>query len=169
MTMNAMILIMLALSITFMFLNHPLSFGMILLMQTTLIAMITGMMNYNFWFSYIMFLIMVGGMLILFIYMTSIASNEKFKFSSKIFMFMLVMMTTLMPFLLMDELLTNMSSYYYELTCQKNFMMNEFSLSKFMNMPMNFNLILIIMYLLISLIMVVKLTNLKKGPLRQKF
>lgn len=49
-----------------------------------MVAIITGLYNYNYWYSYIIFLIIVGGMLVLFIYITRIASNEKFKYSNKI-------------------------------------------------------------------------------------
>nr|QNJ33247.1 NADH dehydrogenase subunit 6 [Cnemoplites edulis] len=169
MTMNILIMTMLMLTITFLFMNHPLSFGLILLLQTLSITLITGMMNYTFWFSYILFLIMVGGMLILFIYMTSVASNEKFKFSPKIFLLTLTMMIMSTPLLISDKTLTNMSNFCYELSKQSTTYENNLSLSKFMNMPMNSNLMLIIVYLLITLIVVVKLTNVQHGPLRQKF
>nr|YP_010439957.1 NADH dehydrogenase subunit 6 [Pseudoechthistatus hei]UTD45003.1 NADH dehydrogenase subunit 6 [Pseudoechthistatus hei] len=151
-----------------LFLNHPLSFGFILLIQTTLIALITGMMNYNYWFSYIIFLIMIGGMLILFIYMTSVASNEKFKFSYKI-LFLISMMFLLIFFEFF------LDSYFFNLII-KNSLFNQnwnldFNLimNKFLTWPMNLIFYLIIIYLLITLIMVVKITDIKSGPLRQKF
>nr|YP_010486372.1 NADH dehydrogenase subunit 6 [Pseudoechthistatus chiangshunani]UVW93777.1 NADH dehydrogenase subunit 6 [Pseudoechthistatus chiangshunani] len=151
-----------------LFLNHPLSFGFILLIQTTLIALTTGMMNYNYWFSYIIFLIMIGGMLILFIYMTSVASNEKFKFSYKI-LFLISMMFLLIFFEFF------MDSYFFNLI-MKNSLFNQnwnlnFNLimNKFLTWPMNLIFYLIIIYLLITLIMVVKITDIKSGPLRQKF
>nr|QIV24793.1 NADH dehydrogenase subunit 6 [Analophus parallelus] len=169
MTMNILIVIMFMLTSVFLFLNHPLSFGLILLLQTLSIALITGMMNYNFWFSYILFLIMVGGMLILFIYMTSVASNEKFKLSPKLASMMLMMMLMLAPLMITDKMLNNMNLFSYDLSMQNTLHENSFSLSKFLNMPTSFNLMLIMIYLLITLIMVVKLTNIQHGPLRQKF
>nr|QIV24650.1 NADH dehydrogenase subunit 6 [Brephilydia jejuna] len=169
MTMNILVIAILILTATFLFLNHPLSFGLILLLQTLCIAIITGMMNFNFWFSYILFLIMVGGMLILFIYMTSVASNEKFKFSPKLSALISLLVLVSTPFLFMDKIFTNLFNFSYEMLKQDSMFNNSFSLSKFMNMPMNLNLMLIIMYLLITLIVVVKLTNIQHGPLRQKF
>nr|YP_011026071.1 NADH dehydrogenase subunit 6 [Arctolamia fruhstorferi]WQM87504.1 NADH dehydrogenase subunit 6 [Arctolamia fruhstorferi] len=154
----------------FLFLNHPLSFGMVLLLQTTLISLITGMMNYNYWFSYIIFLVMIGGMLILFIYMTSIASNEKFKFSYKLLMLMILMITIFSMIVMMID------SYFLNLHMMnslnnQNSMMTNFNLSlnKYLYWPMNLIFYLMIIYLLITLIMVVKITNIKSGPLRQKF
>nr|YP_010535347.1 NADH dehydrogenase subunit 6 [Morimospasma tuberculatum]UYB77598.1 NADH dehydrogenase subunit 6 [Morimospasma tuberculatum]WEY30156.1 NADH dehydrogenase subunit 6 [Morimospasma sp.] len=154
----------------FLFLNHPLSFGLILLFQTISIALMTGMMNFNYWFSYIIFLVMIGGMLILFIYMTSVASNEKFKFSYKI-MTMIFMISLIFLLMIMMDL------YYFNLTIN-NFLntqnwlfKNQFilSLNKFLTWPMNFIFYMMIIYLLITLIMAVKITNIKSGPLRQKF
>nr|YP_009913602.1 NADH dehydrogenase subunit 6 [Monochamus alternatus alternatus]AFZ40842.1 NADH dehydrogenase subunit 6 [Monochamus alternatus]QLM01488.1 NADH dehydrogenase subunit 6 [Monochamus alternatus alternatus]QWM97282.1 NADH dehydrogenase subunit 6 [Monochamus alternatus] len=166
-----MSLIFISLSIimgfSFLFLNHPLSLGLILLFQTTLIALITGLMNYNYWFSYIIFLVMIGGMLILFIYMTSVASNEKFKFSYKLMSILTILFCMLFLLMFLD-------SYYFNLILtndliNQNFNMNfKLSMNKFLMWPMNLLFTLIIIYLLITLIMVVKITNIQSGPLRQK-
>nr|ASL05716.1 NADH dehydrogenase subunit 6 [Monochamus sartor urussovii]WDE75830.1 NADH dehydrogenase subunit 6 [Monochamus sartor urussovii] len=153
--------------ISFLFLNHPLSLGLILLFQTTLIALITGLMNYNYWFSYIIFLVMIGSMLILFIYMTSVASNEKFKFSYKLLSILTILFWLTFLLLFLD-------SYYFNLILtndlvNQNFNMNfKLSMNKFLMWPMNLLFTLIIIYLLITLIMVVKITNIQSGPLRQK-
>nr|YP_010868515.1 NADH dehydrogenase subunit 6 [Apatetica glabra]WGU20048.1 NADH dehydrogenase subunit 6 [Apatetica glabra] len=153
--------LLLTLSILFLFLNHPMSMGITLLMQTIMIALITGFINYNYWFSYILFLIMVGGMLVLFIYMTSIASNEKFKFSNKIFMLIpLSMISYLSVYFIIDQMMLNISN--------KNEIFFIQSLSKFINFPSNILLFLMIIYLFITLIAVVKITDMKIGPLRQK-
>nr|APX39572.1 NADH dehydrogenase subunit 6 [Plagiodera versicolora] len=169
--MTLMILIsMWMLSIMIMFLNHPLSMGMILLCQTILISMMTGMMNLNFWFSYILFLILIGGMLILFIYMTSIASNENFKFSYKLmllYMMCMIMLFTL--FLLTDLYYLNLKINVSDMMLMNNLNNFKLSMNKYMNYPQNMILFMIIMYLLITLIMVVKITNINYGPLRQKY
>nr|YP_010137184.1 NADH dehydrogenase subunit 6 [Paraglenea fortunei]QWM97243.1 NADH dehydrogenase subunit 6 [Paraglenea fortunei] len=166
-----MMLIFMNLSISltsiFIFLTHPLSLGMILLIQTTLIALITGSMSFNYWFSYIIFLIMIGGMLILFIYMTSIASNEKFKFSTKLFIlfFSLFFISSM---LLMADFYFYHQISIIDLTLQTQQMNFKFSLNKFINWPNNLVFLMMIIYLLITLIMVVKITNINYGPLRQK-
>nr|QWB85919.1 NADH dehydrogenase subunit 6 [Epiglenea comes] len=158
--------LMISLSLIFIFLNHPLSFGLILLMQTILTALITGTMSYNFWFSYILFLIMIGGMLILFIYMTSIASNEKFKFSSKLtLMFYLSLFPTMLYML--DLYFFNIMSNFDLNMYINNFSIN-LTLNKFINWPQNMIFMMMIIYLLITLIMIVKITNINYGPLRQK-
>nr|AML25916.1 NADH dehydrogenase subunit 6 [Staphylinidae sp. BMNH 1274216] len=155
----------LSLSLIMLLMNHPLSMGMILLMQTILISLITGLLNMNFWYSYILFLIMIGGMLILFIYMTSIASNEKFKFSPMISLTLMITMFT--------SILTLFMNYFYWINFNTEMlsstMLFSISLNKFINNPSNFILFMIIIYLLITLIAVVKITNIKHGPLRQNF
>nr|QNP09990.1 NADH dehydrogenase subunit 6 [Ochthebius sp. IBE<ESP> AN292] len=152
-------------STMFIFMTHPLSMGMMLMAQVIIISLITGFLNFNFWFSYILFLIMIGGMLVLFIYMTSIASNEKFKFNMKFIYLIMTFMSTMNLFLFMDK-------FFNEISLFNKFIFNNsnyFMLSKFYNSPSNMIMFLMIIYLLITLIAVVKITNFKMGPLRQKF
>nr|YP_010936661.1 NADH dehydrogenase subunit 6 [Anomala rufiventris]WKW91630.1 NADH dehydrogenase subunit 6 [Anomala rufiventris] len=165
-----MILILMMLSfissMTFMFLTHPLSMGMMLLMQTIIMALTMGFFNINFWYSYILFLIMIGGMLVLFIYMTSVASNEKFQFSIKL----TIMVGTLMLIMffiiaMMDPYFSDMNSIYSETV--NNYKEYNMSFSKYLSYPNIIIMYMMIIYLLITLIAVVKITQIEKGPLRQ--
>nr|APX39400.1 NADH dehydrogenase subunit 6 [Aphthona melancholica] len=156
-------------SILFMLFKHPLTCGMTLLMQTILTAMITGLMNYNFWYSYILFLIMVGGMLILFIYMTSIASNEKFKFNNKLIIWLMLFFMALLILNMMDLFYMN---YHNNLSNLKDFLMtfnNNMSMKKYFNFPNYLIMFSMIIYLFLTLIAIVKITNFSYGSLRQKF
>nr|APX39452.1 NADH dehydrogenase subunit 6 [Chrysolina hyperici] len=156
-------------SLIFMFLMHPMSLGLILLLQTIMISVITGMMNYNFWFSYILFLIMVGGMLILFMYMTSVASNEKFKFSTNIMKLIILSMTFIILFTITDQFYYSFHMNMIDLMNQNFFKNMNLSMNKYMNFPNNLIIYMMILYLFITLIMVVKITSFSYGPLRQKF
>nr|UFZ13200.1 NADH dehydrogenase subunit 6 [Neochauliodes sinensis] len=158
----------LLMSFNFTIMNHPLAMGLILLIQTILISLITGFMLQTFWFSYILFLILLGGMLVLFIYMTSLASNELFSFSMKSllmnFIIMSLMMIVMMIYIPYNNLLNldmtkfNNYSLYTE---------NNIELLKLYNFPtMNLTLMLV-SYLFLTLIIVVKITNINQGPLRQ--
>nr|QUS64010.1 NADH dehydrogenase subunit 6 [Zoodes fulguratus] len=165
--MNFTLICLMALSFLLVFIYHPLSFSLILLTQTFLISVLTGLMNYNFWFSYILFLVMVGGILILFIYMTSIASNEKFKFSMNLFIFFwMIVLLMLIIQCLIDSYFSTMNLFNHDITFMENY---NLSMNKYMNFPLANLMILMITYLLIALIMVVKITESKQGPLRQKF
>nr|YP_010895233.1 NADH dehydrogenase subunit 6 [Orthoprosopa grisea]WJW73772.1 NADH dehydrogenase subunit 6 [Orthoprosopa grisea] len=158
-------------SFIFLQMKHPLSMGMMLLIQTTLIAMLTGLMTKSFWFSYILFLIFVGGMLVLFIYMTSLASNEMFSLSMKM---IIVSMTFLFMLMLsmyfLDKNIPSFNSMNNEMTSITN--MNSYikenllNLNKLYNYPTNMVTILLINYLLITLIATIKITKLFYGPIR---
>nr|YP_009185889.1 NADH dehydrogenase subunit 6 [Myrmecocephalus concinnus]ALO70721.1 NADH deshydrogenase subunit 6 [Myrmecocephalus concinnus] len=162
-----MTLLSMILSCMFLFLNHPMTLGMNLLLQTIMVSLMTGFFSKNFWFSYILFLIMIGGLLVLFIYMTSIASNEQFTFSSNLlfflFLLILIMITMLMildPYINMFHM-NHMNFFHFK---QLNF-----SLIKFLNYPSISIILFMIIYLFITLIAIVKITKIEYGPLRQKF
>nr|AXS66578.1 NADH dehydrogenase subunit 6 [Tenebrionoidea sp. 17 KM-2017] len=145
--------------------NHPLVLGLTLILQTILIALICGNMASSLWFSYILFLVMVGGMLVVFMYMTSIASNEKFKFSTP-----LTILTLTMLFLLLICL--NNLPYTQELVSMMKCSYNNNTtlnmiLLKYTSPPLNLLLIFLMMYLFIAMIAIVKITEFKQGPLRQ--
>nr|APX40080.1 NADH dehydrogenase subunit 6 [Orestia punctipennis] len=160
-------MMMLIYSFIMILMKHPLTCGMILMFQTILIALITGMMNYNFWYSYILFLIMIGGLLILFLYMTSIASNEKFKFNNKLFLLTLMSLLLMISLFLLDHFYFN---YLNQISDTKiNMMTNSISMNKYLNFPNNFMMIMMIIYLFLTLIAIVKITNFSYGSMRQKF
>lgn len=158
-------------SLIFIQIKHPLAIGLILLLQTTVICLITGLLNKSFWFSYILFLIFLGGILVLFIYVTSIASNEIFSLSTKItitipLIFILLILITwfidkpiFIPNFINNEIETIPHFYSF-------FTENSLSLNKLYNYPTNLITLLLINYLLITLIAIVKITKLFYGPLR---
>nr|AMK38965.1 NADH dehydrogenase subunit 6 [Morellia lopesae] len=157
----------------FMNIKHPLAMGLTLLIQTIIVSMVSGLITKTFWFSYILFLVMLGGMLVLFIYVTSLASNEMFSFSIKL------MLTSLSIFFMSIIILYFMDKNIFmqymnlEMNSISNFnsyiMENSLSLNKLYNYPTNLLTIMLMNYLLITLIAVVKITNLFKGPLRPMF
>nr|YP_009652935.1 NADH dehydrogenase subunit 6 [Fucellia costalis]QCG69887.1 NADH dehydrogenase subunit 6 [Fucellia costalis] len=157
----------------FMNMKHPLAMGLTLLIQTTLVCLTSGLMTKSFWFSYILFLVFLGGMLVLFIYVTSLASNEMFSFSIKLlFISLIIFMLSMTTLFFMDK---NILLQYFNLETQSISNMNSYlmenslSLNKLYNYPTNLLTILLMNYLLITLIAVVKITNLFKGPLRPMF
>nr|QZP40961.1 NADH dehydrogenase subunit 6 [Geoscapheus dilatatus] len=152
------------LSILFTQMNHPLAMGLILLIQTIMISMITGLSTQSFWFSYVLFLIFIGGMLVLFIYITSLASNEMFIMSTKL-LYLMMIITPLLAFLLKMNFsnLTNQESLMF-LTINN---LTPLPLLKLYSYPTGMLTIMMAIYLLITLIAVVKIINIFSGPLRQ--
>nr|YP_009373400.1 NADH dehydrogenase subunit 6 [Periplaneta australasiae]AQD17620.1 NADH dehydrogenase subunit 6 [Periplaneta australasiae] len=164
--MKSILIIMLTTSMMFTQMNHPLAMGLMLLIQTMIMCMVSGMLSQSFWFAYVLFLIFLGGMLVLFIYVTSLASNEMFYMSMK--MMLTMIMTLLVLFLLIntDQTINNMEMMMHEYMYNtENEMMN--SLTKLYNQPTNMITIMLASYLFLTLIVVVKITNISKGPLRQ--
>nr|YP_010536439.1 NADH dehydrogenase subunit 6 [Chaetocnema confinis]UYC28917.1 NADH dehydrogenase subunit 6 [Chaetocnema confinis] len=145
-------------SLMLIFLKHPLSSGLTLMLQTIMISIMTGKMSMNFWFSYILFIIMIGGMMVLFIYMTSIASNEKFKINP--LMFIILLITLIMTFFTEFPIIETMNFSTYQF---------KFMFKKYLDYPHLMITLFMMTYLFICLILVIKMTNNKQGALRQKF
>nr|UKG18881.1 NADH dehydrogenase subunit 6 [Dendrolimus punctatus] len=166
-------LMMMTMSMTMIFLNHPLSMGLIILTQTLLTCIITGMLIKTYWFSYILFLTFLGGLLVLFIYVTSIASNELFTINLKMKTFLSIMIyfTIIMSFIYMNNLNWMNLSNNSEMENTKEMILflnneNKFNLNKLYNQQTYMMTMLMIIYLFITLIAVVKITNIFFGPLR---
>lgn len=158
----------------FIFINHPLAIGVILLVQTFFICILAGILTKTFWFSYVLFLIFLGGILVLFIYVTSLASNEIFNFSTKLFIFTMIsfVLLILITYFLDKNILINYLHNHetIKLTEMKNMLIeNSLILNKLYRFPINLITILLIIYLFLTLIAVVKITNVFEGPLRPSF
>nr|YP_010225787.1 NADH dehydrogenase subunit 6 [Propsilocerus sinicus]UDD74664.1 NADH dehydrogenase subunit 6 [Propsilocerus sinicus] len=161
-------------STIFMQMKHPLAMGLMLMIQTFFICIISGNYSKTFWFSYILFLIFLGGMLVLFIYVTSLASNEMFNFSMKILIMSMLTLAffTIILFFMDKTLLMNyifnseteiLNEQLYNISKE-----NSISLNKLYNFPTNLITILLINYLFLTLIAAVKITKNLNGPLRPK-
>nr|ATN41213.1 NADH dehydrogenase subunit 6 [Diptera sp. 77 LC-2017] len=153
-------------SITFIFLKHPISMNMNLMIQSFLITIISGLFLKSFWFSYSLFLIFLGGMLILFMYMTSVASNEKFSMklkSMKIYfmiMFLLIIMSIPLNFKLnLINMIFNIETLTYNNNLNMMINFNCYMLNKLFNFPTNLLSIMLMNFLLITLISSVKISN----------
>nr|YP_010627147.1 NADH dehydrogenase subunit 6 [Achaea serva]WBK26838.1 NADH dehydrogenase subunit 6 [Achaea serva] len=158
-----------------MFLNNPLSMGLMILFQTLLMCLLSGMLIKTYWFSYILFLTFLGGLLVLFIYVSSIASNELFKpsFNMKLLFFFSIMTFIMIQFFFMNNLFWmnfSINSDMNNMISLSIFMNNEnkINLSKLYNNQTFMLMLMLIIYLFITLIAVVKITNIFYGPLRSK-
>nr|ARO34903.1 NADH dehydrogenase subunit 6 [Corynis lateralis] len=164
-------LIILMNTIVFFFMKTPMTMGLSLLLQTFLIAAITGMNSMSFWFSYILFLIMIGGMLILFTYMSSLTSNQKFKFNKNLILIITLLMILLTTFnnfiLLKNEIPLNLIDKNMMFNIKLIFKHLMILLNKLFNWPENKILLLMINYLLLTLFISVKIINVNSGAIRK--
>nr|YP_010835960.1 NADH dehydrogenase subunit 6 [Rhopalopsole subnigra]WGC89479.1 NADH dehydrogenase subunit 6 [Rhopalopsole subnigra] len=158
------------LSLMFTRMSHPLAMGLMLLIQTLFICLLTGTLSQSFWFSYILFLVFIGGLLVLFIYMTSLASNEMFTMSVSSIMLGGTLLTLLACFyLLIDPVSTLKNIMSTNMNDMLYLSYNSYQpLLKLYNQPTGFLTSLLIIYLFLTLIAVVKITSIYNGPLRQK-
>jgi len=153
-----------------------LSIGLLLIIQTILITLFSGILTKTFWFSYSLFLIFLGGILILFIYITSIASNELFKF--KINFLSIFFILSIILFFSFCLFYFNSKTFFFNkilnlenisfITIKNLTIENNFILNKIYNFPTNLITVLLINYLFLTLIATVKITNIYEGPLRPK-
>nr|USG58194.1 NADH dehydrogenase subunit 6 [Aedes albopictus] len=169
--MMLIMLISFIISFIFMQMKHPLAMGLMLLIQTFLTSLLTGMLMKTFWFSYVLFLIFMGGMLVLFIYVTSLSSNEMFSLSMKLtFISIFMIMLFLMFYLFFDKLIIEPfinNNEMIKLSLMNNFLTEDaISLNKMYNFPTNLITLLLINYLFLTLLVTVKITKKNYGPLR---
>nr|YP_010364910.1 NADH dehydrogenase subunit 6 [Condica illecta]UNP54954.1 NADH dehydrogenase subunit 6 [Condica illecta] len=167
--------LMIMISIFMLSLNNPLSMGLMILFQTLLTCLISGMIIKTYWFSYILFLTFLGGLLVLFIYVSSIASNEMYIKTIKIkkILILIFMLILIIQFIYMNNI------YWMNLSMNSdmnNFMIflfenneNKINLSKLYNNQTFMIMMMLMIYLFITLIAVVKITNIFYGPIRSNF
>nr|QAX91048.1 NADH dehydrogenase subunit 6 [Schedorhinotermes sp. 4 MW-2019] len=160
--MNQLMTMSMATSMLFTQTKHPMAMGLILLTQTILMCLISGTMFKSFWFSYILFMTMIGGMLVLFMYMTSIASNEMFLSPNK--MIIIVTLTIPLIYTMMIDPTSNKEMSDYNSMTENEVTTATTPMYEQMTGTLT---ILLVMYMLLTLIVVVKMININWGPLRQ--
>nr|YP_009459839.1 NADH dehydrogenase subunit 6 [Sinopotamon yaanense]AUT14011.1 NADH dehydrogenase subunit 6 [Sinopotamon yaanense] len=152
-------------SVLFTRLTHPLAMGLNLLIQTIIISFSAGLTTYSFWFSYTLFLIFLGGMLVLFIYIASLASNEFFYMPLTSIMFPVLILIFFSCFFYLDPILISSSSNLPNSSIN-SYLSIAHTTNWIFNIPSMYFTLFIISYLLLALLVVVKIINLFKGPLR---
>nr|AWV84417.1 NADH dehydrogenase subunit 6 [Tettigades major] len=158
------VIFMFSIFFTFMIMlaKHPLSMGCALLLETILAALMCSLNMKTYLLSYILFLIFIGGMLILFMYMSSIASNEKFYIigilSIVIMMIISISIVTKLNLSLSHDLYNeNIDS----LSLYMNLLMN-----KLYSFPSGMLTLMMVIYLLFTLVVVSNIIGIKFSPLR---
>uniref|UniRef100_UPI0030FF3CEE NADH dehydrogenase subunit 6 n=1 Tax=Vescelia pieli TaxID=2526987 RepID=UPI0030FF3CEE len=162
-------ILMMTLNMNFILMNHPLAMTMTIVSQTMLICLTMSFFSHSMWFSYLLFLIFLGGMLILFIYMTSLASNEMFQLPSKTTIMLLMLTSTILIFNYKYLFMFTSFSKQDSITSNFPILTSELphNLIHLYNMPFLLITIMIMIYLLLTLIIAVNITQIQEGPLRQ--
>nr|YP_010726201.1 NADH dehydrogenase subunit 6 [Neodiprion huizeensis]WDY84637.1 NADH dehydrogenase subunit 6 [Neodiprion huizeensis] len=147
----------------------PFSLGLMLLIQTLLISISSGMLTLSFWYSYMLFLIILGSLLIIFIYVSSLISNVKFLFNKWMLLNMFIIAFTIMfiKFNTINFLFEDLMKFN-DISTNKIFLM-KMSMNKLFNKPIYIITFMMMNYLFITLIIVVKIANINMGSLRKTF
>lgn len=123
----------------------------------------------SFWYIYILILVYVGGILVLFIYVTSIFPNNKFFFTQKIVLigFVIIICKFFALIILNNFYGINLIINEFIINFSKEFpIMNIFSI-KIFHFKTNLILIFLVIYLFYCILVVIKITIYINGPLRK--
>uniref|UniRef100_A0AAU7VAP4 NADH-ubiquinone oxidoreductase chain 6 n=1 Tax=Stenopsocus longitudinalis TaxID=3074942 RepID=A0AAU7VAP4_9NEOP len=153
--------------ILFFYLNNPLTLGLILICQTLALTFFLGSLMKSFWFLYLLILIFIGGMLVLFIYVTSIFPNEKFDINNNNSINIITFMALLGIMLFIYNNFFNLTPSFDSL--ESLILANKFLTPSVKMFSFNTSMLFIFMvnYLFYCMIVVIKITNFFKGPLRK--
>nr|YP_010478387.1 NADH dehydrogenase subunit 6 [Nesophrosyne kanawao]UVI59831.1 NADH dehydrogenase subunit 6 [Nesophrosyne kanawao] len=152
--------IMIMISSYTMMLKTPMSMGVMLLILTAVSTFLMANILTTAWIPMIMFLMLIGGLLILFMYMSSIVPNEKF--TTNILMVIMPAIVFAMPLgTVMVEPLMNESLL-------STMLIDNISMIKMYNKKTFIITVFMFMYLLLSMIVVTKIVKIFSGPLRSK-
>nr|AYB71586.1 NADH dehydrogenase subunit 6 [Platorchestia sp. AKP-2018] len=149
-------------SLLFIQLTTPLSMGLSIIIMATLISVLIFSLILSSWFSFLLIMIFLSGMMIIFIYISSLASNEILFHVNNMFIFPLVLLYMIYNYKQMmnmnsnNNLVPSLPSYSFEMM-YKVYTPSIYAFTIFL-----------IIYLLLALIVVVKNSSMKQAPLRMK-
>lgn len=151
---------------------HPIFLTINLLIYTRLICILISIWSFNFIYSIITFLIIIRGLLIIFIYFARLIANEKNKIIINIF----IILSLLINYFF---ILINIFSYKFKILpipykfWESSPITYDLKTSQFNNIIIIYNYpytnltLICIMYLLLSLFIIIKISSIKFGSLRK--
>lgn len=148
---------------------HPITLIIFLLLYTSIVCLIISIWKDNFIFSIIIFLIIIRGILIIFLYFSSLISNEQFKFSINFFSLRRIIFNIIILLYLSPLFISNLSSSYpMDIKPLYNINQSLFNnITKIYLYPYNNLTIICILFLLISLFLIIKICSIKSSSLRK--
>nr|AZL93488.1 NADH dehydrogenase subunit 6 [Synergus sp. ZJUH_2016033] len=144
---------------------HPLILGLMMFIYSILISLNLNIFNKSNVYSMIMFLIIIGGFLIMFLYFNSFAINNKMIFNLNMFnkfIFMLMMMMICMILMLFKNNIFNMILFLNNKNLEmktlmySNIKMNNYNINM-LYLKYNKLILFSLIYLLYSLIIIMKI------------
>nr|BDH80267.1 NADH dehydrogenase subunit 6 [Ceriodaphnia dubia] len=155
----------LGLILLFPLLNHPLSMGLSILLLTVIMAVTMGLMTSNLWLSYVLILVLLGGLLVIFVYVSLLAPNELFKFKLNYMSWLSILTLFFLSFVLNLGIEGNKLNGMFN--CLNNLNKNELNwLSSLYSWDLSILTMFLILYLFLTLIVVVSITKNDYSSLR---
>nr|YP_010233767.1 NADH dehydrogenase subunit 6 [Brunneifusus ternatanus]QTA29867.1 NADH dehydrogenase subunit 6 [Brunneifusus ternatanus] len=162
--MSALIIFSMTISSILMLplMSQPLSLGLIIMMSTLLMCF-TSAVTLSSWYGYILFLIYVGGLLVMFAYVAALAPNVLFGSMNPMLIFMFLMVPLMLMFYFHPLIDLSPISYTYNFAELKSLKMYGIEM---VSPQMISILIGLVIILLINLIVVVKICYYQHASLR---
>lgn len=145
--------------------NHPVIIIIIILIYRSIICLNISIWKFNYILSIFLFLIIIRGLLIIFLYFSSLISNEQIKFKINYYLLIISIFSTIFSYFLIKINPSNLFIYKYKFHENSPiFFINKINFNNILNLydyPLNNLTILSIFYLLISLFSIIKICSLK--------
>lgn len=139
-------------SLLFPLIFHPLIIGIIIIFLTLIISIHIWITLNHPWLAYILFLVFLGALLVLFIYISTLAPNEKF-IKLSYYPLLILFLTPLLPHQKINKDIT---------IIEVDFLPSI----KLFSLSLSIITLFIALYLFLTLIIISKITLFKEGPLR---
>nr|VFU78629.1 NADH dehydrogenase subunit 6 [Bragasellus peltatus] len=158
---NLLIFSLISLSVVFIFSKTPHVLVLSLILSTLFSSMLMGLLKSFPWSAYVLFLVFLGGVLILFTYVSSLSSNLLFLKLNKNSAFMFTILFSVGLFFNTSFILPDCASLSFNM--QTNF---ESFIKELMSPDFALVYLYLFMYLLLTLIYVVVMMKTYSAPLR---
>lgn len=154
-----------------LYIIHPIYLIILLILYSIITCFLISLWRSNFIYSIILFLIIIRGILIIFLYFSSLISNEQNKITWRSFL----LINLILNFILLIFLYSNHYFYIYPYYPSLNLIPLNYSnlIPQFSNIikifiyPNNYITFISIFYLLIALFTIIKICSLKSSSLRK--
>lgn len=146
---------------------HPIYTLILIIIYTRIICLIISAQSYNFIYSIILFLIIISGILIIFLYFSRLISNDQTKF--------IINTPLLIRFFLNTIIFISIIKYfnYHIYTSHETLIISQINNNTFNNIiyiftfPFRNITIICILYLLLTLFTIIKICSIKPSTLRK--
>nr|YP_010902182.1 NADH dehydrogenase subunit 6 [Lunella correensis]QHD20090.1 NADH dehydrogenase subunit 6 [Lunella correensis]QUV72917.1 NADH dehydrogenase subunit 6 [Lunella correensis]QYF08449.1 NADH dehydrogenase subunit 6 [Lunella correensis] len=145
--------------------TQPLSLGLCIMIYSVTASILLGIMVAS-WYSYVLFLVYVGGLLVMFAYVSALAPNNFFSSLNSIFGFLVSFIMILLTLLFLHTPDSSSLIWLDQLSLSKK----TLSSGEMLINPSEASVVIFLgVILLINLLAVVKVCYYQQGPLRSHF